>query len=53
MLGRSQNYTLHLDDNSIYAINVKRPQYFYYHNNKFRIILIKKIEILFKLYFVK
>jgi hypothetical protein len=27
MLGGSQNYTLRLDDNSIYIINVKRPQF--------------------------
>jgi hypothetical protein len=27
MLGGSQNYTLRLDDNSIYVINVKRPQF--------------------------
>ena len=27
MLGGSQNYTVRLDDNSIYVINVKRPQF--------------------------
>lgn len=27
MIGGSQNYTLRLDDNSIYVINVKRPQF--------------------------
>jgi hypothetical protein len=27
MIGGSQNYTLHLDDNTVYIIKVKRPQF--------------------------